>query len=286
MFIGSICAGLVIGVLSGLLGIGGGTVMVPLFRLAYGFNAIAATATSLFTIIPTSISGVVSHLRNKTCIPKLGLALGIGGAIASPFGVWLARISPDWLIMVAAAVVIVYSAYNMLRKALAMKSARVAAGTAGAAGASAGSAAGATVPKAAKAPEALPAAPALSLKQYAQGALIGLVAGVLSGYVGVGGGFIMVPLMLAVLNIPMKLASGTSLIAIFILAIPGTIEQGLAGNIDYLTGIAIAIGSIPGAFIGAKLIRYVPERTLRFVFAAFLAVAGILLIVKEAGLLG
>ena len=95
-------------------------------------------------------------------------------------------------------------------------------------------------------------APAIGWREAAIGAAIGLFAGLASGYVGVGGGFIMVPLMLSLVGISMKQASGTSLIAVMLLAIPGTIEQGLLGNIDYMAGIAVAVGSIPGAVIGAS----------------------------------
>ena len=114
----SIVVGFFVGVLSGMLGIGGGTVLVPIFKLGYAMDAIASTATSLFTIIPTSISGMITHIRNKTCIPALGVAAGIGGAITSPVGVWLASISPEWMIMVAAALVIAYSASTMFQKAI------------------------------------------------------------------------------------------------------------------------------------------------------------------------
>ena len=96
-------AGIGIGILSGMLGIGGGTVLVPILRLAFGMSPLASTATSLFAIIPTSISGVVAHARAKTCVPKLGLALGVGGAVMSPMGVWLASVSPGWLVICVAA---------------------------------------------------------------------------------------------------------------------------------------------------------------------------------------
>ena len=98
--------GVLIGVLSGMLGVGGGTVMVPVFKLGFGMEAIQATATSLFAIIPTSISGSITHLRQKTCIPQLGLLAGLAGACFSPVGVQLATISPAWLIMLAAACVV------------------------------------------------------------------------------------------------------------------------------------------------------------------------------------
>ena len=336
-FIAPALAGVFVGVMSGLLGVGGGTIMVPIFRLAFGMSPLASTATSLFAIIPTSISGVVAHARAKTCVPKLGFALGAGGAVMSPMGVWLASVSPGWLVICVAAIVIGFSAFKMFKKAVKCAPAPRA-GRAGsnaqaasakcapaqfaaakdvpaqAAGSNAAQAAGSSMwsasPNAvsaqpaspnAAAPQAVcagaasarsasrepvPDQPVLSRKQYLQGACIGLIAGLASGYVGVGGGFIMVPLMLAVLDIPMSLASGTSLIAIMILAIPGVIEQGLLGNIDYLAGIAIVVGSIPGALVGARLVRVVPERQLRFIFGGFLLVAAVMLMLNEFGILG
>ena len=209
----------------------------------------------------------------------------------SPVGVWLASVSPGWLVICVAAVVIGFSAFKMFKKAVKCAPAPRA-GQAGAArtagpnaAASQAACAGAASAHSA-APKPVPDQPVLSRKQYLQGACIGLVAGLASGYVGVGGGFIMVPLMLAVLDIPMSLASGTSLIAIMILAIPGVIEQGLLGNIDYLAGIAIVVGSIPGALVGARLVRVVPERQLRFIFGGFLLVAAVMLMLNEFGILG
>lgn len=309
-FIAPALAGVFVGVMSGLLGVGGGTIMVPIFRLAFGMSPLASTATSLFAIIPTSISGVVAHTHAKTCVPKLGLALGVGGAVMSPMGVWLASVSPGWLIICVAAMVIGFSAFKMFKKAVKCAPAP----RAGRAGSNAQAASAKDVPAQSAAakdmpaqaagssnvasssqgaasaytsgPKPVPDQPVLSCKQYLQGACIGLIAGLASGYVGVGGGFIMVPLMLAVLDIPMSLASGTSLIAIMILAIPGVIEQGLLGNIDYLAGIAIVIGSIPGALVGARLVRVVPERQLRFIFGGFLLVAAVMLMLNEFGILG
>ena len=307
-FVAPALAGVFVGVMSGLLGVGGGTIMVPIFRLAFGMSPLASTATSLFAIIPTSISGVVAHTRAKTCVPKLGLALGVGGAVMSPVGVWLASVSPGWLVICVAAAVIGFSAFKMFKKAVKCAPAPRA-GKAGAAqtacpnAQSANPGAASVQPASSNAaalraacagaasthsatPKPVPDQPVLSRKQYLQGTCIGLVAGLASGYVGVGGGFIMVPLMLAILDIPMSLASGTSLIAIMILAIPGVIEQGLLGNIDYLAGIAIVVGSIPGALVGARLVRVVPERQLRFIFGGFLLVAAVMLMLNEFGILG
>ena len=277
-------AGIFVGVMSGLLGVGGGTIMVPIFRLAFGMSPLASTATSLFAIVPTSISGVASHMRAKTCVPKLGVALGIGGALTSPVGVWLASVSPGWLVIVVAALVVGLSACKMFKKALKAPRAALSCRTAHTADAAATGALADSSEPAVSNP--IPAQPNLTRKHYLQGAGIGLVAGLASGYVGVGGGFIMVPMMLAILSIPMSLAAGTSLIAIMILAIPGVIEQAILGNINYFAGISIVVGTIPGAVIGARLVRVIPERQLRFAFGGFLLVAAVLLMLNEFGILG
>lgn len=271
--------GVGIGVLSGLLGVGGGTIMVPVFRLVFDMSPIMSTATSLFTIVPTSISGAVSHVRNKTCLPALGVAAGLGGALTSPLGVQLASISPACLIMVVAALVIIWSAINILSKAI--KAKPVAASGAAPAQADAVESADANA-----ATGVAGSTTTLSRKQLLLGACIGLAAGLASGYVGVGGGFLMVPLFLSVIGVDMRKASGTSLIAVMILAIPGVIQQAFLGNINYVAGIAIALGSIPGALLGAKLITRVPERTLRFIFGGFLLVAAVILVCNEFGILG
>ena len=283
LFLASLVVGLAVGVLAGLLGIGGGMLLVPAFKLGYAMDSLMCTATSLFTIIPTSVSGAISHIRNKTCLPKLGVAAGLGGACLSPLGVWLATLSPDWAVMGAAALIIAYSSVTMFRKAL--KAPKVPRG-AGAGAADAAAKEAAAEDRAAAIERAHAEAPTIGWREAAIGAAIGLFAGLASGYVGVGGGFIMVPLMMSILHVPMKLTSGTSLIAVMILAVPGTVTQALLGNINWIAGIAVACGSIPGATLGAKLIPKVPERQLRFLFAGFLVVAAVLLVVNQLGVWG
>ena len=269
LVVGLIAAGVFIGVCSGLLGIGGGVLMVPFLRVLFSFDAHVATATSLFTIIPTSISGTAAHIKNRTCLPAVGVALGVGGSITSTLGVYLGSISPEWLIMLITAAIIAYSAYNMLSKA--MKLPRTGAAQKGGA---------------ASAPTDVAVPPYQLTKGRLAGAFgIGLIAGLGSGYCGVGGGFIMVPLMTALLAVPMKEASGTSLIAILILAVPGTITQFMMGNVYLLAGLLLACGTIPGAVLGAKLNAHMPERQLRLAFAAFLGVSAAMLVMNELGVL-
>lgn len=262
----SVVVGLFVGVLSGMLGVGGGTVLVPIFKLGFGLAPLASTATSMFTIIPTSVSGAITHIREKTCIPRFGLAAGIGGAVTSPVGVWLASISPEWAVMVAAALAIFYSAYTMLRKAIKMGKPK-------------------KKPEAAVPDNAVSKADPKSMRSLMIAAAIGLVAGVLSGYVGLGGGFLMIPMFMQLLGTTMKQTSGTSLIAVMILAVPGVITQAIYGNVDWVAGIFVAAGSIPGAVIGTHLMKRIPERALRFIFSAFLFVAASMLIANQLGII-
>ncbi len=295
-----IIVGFIIGGFGGLLGIGGGTVMVPVLRLGFALEAVCATATSLFTIIFTSIGGTITHLRNKTCIPKLSICLGVGGAVTSSLGAYLGNISPGWTVMFVAALIIFYSASTMLRKALSLKPQEGGAGPSASSHPALGTSAVTGTPSdaapgldsvAGQDAVATPAAEDqqvydFGFKRGFGGLGIGLIAGLASGYVGVGGGFIMVPLMTAWLGVPMRKASGTSLIAIMILAIPGVATQMMLGNVDYTAGICLAIGSIPGAMVGARFVKSIPERQLRFIFAGFLCFAGLMLVLNELGVLG
>ncbi len=265
--------GVGIGGISGLLGVGGGSMMVPLFRLGFGMSALAATGTSLFTMIFTSVAGSVAHIRNRLCIVPLGLIAGACGALTAPLGVRLATMSPAWLVMTATAAVVAYSAITMIRKGLAVPKTGVSGSKLGNAG-KAGKAGGATAVE-------VPPAPKLSRKQYAIGAVAGLVAGVAGGYVGLGGGFLMVPIFLSGVGISMKHASPTSLLAVAILAMSGAISQGAMGNVDIVVGLATAAGSIPAAMGSANLIKRIPERSLRLGFGMFLLFVAALMAINE-----
>lgn len=131
----------------------------------------------------------------------------------------------------------------------------------------------------------MPAVPQMTRRQLVMGVGVGAIAGVASGYVGLGGGFVMVPLMVSLFHIPMKLTSGTSLIAVALLALPAAVTQTMLGNVSWLVALAVAAGSVPGALLGARLIPRVPERTLRFIFSGFLLVGAVLLALNQTGVM-
>ncbi len=101
---------------------------------------------------------------------------------------------------------------------------------------------------------------------------IGLVAGVLSGLFGVGGGTIVVPLLVAVAAFSQRLASGTSSAAIIPIAAVGAVSYALAGHVDYLAAGLLAAGAVVGAQIGVRLLHRLRESVLRWIFVGFLLV--------------
>jgi uncharacterized protein len=84
--------GLLSGVLSGLVGVGGGVVIVPGLEVALGAGDLLAKGTSLLTMVPTSVSGTVANLRRRAVDVRVGLTVGITAAVCSPAGAWLARL--------------------------------------------------------------------------------------------------------------------------------------------------------------------------------------------------
>lgn len=115
--------------------------------------------------------------------------------------------------------------------------------------------------------------------------LIGLTAGILGGGLGVGGGIIMVPLLVAA-GLSRHQAHATSLAAIVFIAVSGAASFGVSGEIDVLVGITIGIGGILGSVIGASVMHRVSSRSLTIVFGVILLVAGVRLIASSDPLSG
>ena len=91
------------------------------------------------------------------------------------------------------------------------------------------------------------------------------VAGFVSGLLGIGGGLVMVPLLAGWLRMPLKRALGTSLLVIVALVVPGTVVHAALGHIDLGVCLALVVGGVPGARLGAALALGAKERTLRLV---------------------
>jgi uncharacterized membrane protein YfcA len=107
---------------------------------------------------------------------------------------------------------------------------------------------------------------------------IGLVAGLLSGLLGVGGGIIMVPLLVLVAKLTQHEAHATSLAAIGPIATVGAIRFAASGNIDYTVALFLAAGSLAGAQVGARLMARAGETSLSILFSALMIVVAIQLL--------
>jgi len=110
--------------------------------------------------------------------------------------------------------------------------------------------------------------------QYLMAAMIGLFGGVTSGLFGVGGGIVMVPAMVYLLNTNIKTAIGTSLIVIIPTAITGAFKHQQLGNIDWKMAASLVPLAIVGGFIGAALTKPLPADTLKKLFGGFMILAG------------
>lgn len=260
--------GVGVGVLSAMFGIGGGIVMVPLIHLVFGQPAAVASGTSLFAILPTSISGMLARLRDGTIRFPVGIAAGLAGACLSPLGAVAASTLPGLYAMVLTACFILFTAYNMFKRVWRSRPAAVSGGAAQ------------QVPSG-PARRRAPLESATGARMYGSAALIGVVVGFLSGYLGLGGGFLIVPLLQSLFGFTMKQATGTSLVAVGILAIPSFITHAILGNVVWLLGLLLIVGSIIGTKIGAFIVKRVNDRLLTALFGVVLVASGVILAVQE-----
>ncbi|MHB8706599.1 MAG: sulfite exporter TauE/SafE family protein, partial [Coriobacteriia bacterium] len=115
--------------------------------------------------------------------------------------------------------------------------------------------------------------------------VLGAITGLYSGFLGLGGGFIVVPALVRWFGFDIKRAIGTSLVVVAILAVPGSITHYVLGNVDLALAALLALGVVPGALLGARLTSVAKERTVRIAFAILLLAVAALLGVTEVGLL-
>lgn len=229
----AIGSGFVAGLLSGLFGVGGGTVMTPAVQVLLGAPPIVALATPLPAILPTAATGAWTYRRSGEIDERAALWMAVPGVLAATAGAALTKVVNTHLLLVVTAAIIAYQAAHLLR------------GTGEGARARRGATASGFV-------------------------ATGLLAGFVSGLLGIGGGIVMVPLLAGLFGMPLKRALGTSLLAIVILVIPGTIVHAALGHIDWAIFAALTIGAVPGARVGAAIALGTRERTLRILVGSFL----------------
>jgi uncharacterized protein len=253
--VGSVAVGLGAGVLAGMFGIGGGVLTTPAVRLLLGYPALIAVGTPLLALIPGALAGAVTHVRAGTANLRTGLAVGAWGALGALVGARGSAAAGGTVVMLVTAVVIVWGALAILRR-----------------------------PRSAQGAEN-PDGSMRTSPHRAAIALTGIATGLYAGFLGLGGGVVLVPILHRFFGYSMKAAVGTSLVAISVLAVPGALAHWWLGHVDLLLAVGLGAGAVPGAVLGARLASAASDRGLRIGFAVLLGVIGVLLALTEVAAL-
>ena len=232
-----------VGVSLGLLGGGGSILTVPLLAYVAGMDAKQAIATSLLVVGATSAVGAISHARAGRVQWRTGLVFGVAGMAGAYGGGLLARFIPGSALLIGFAAIMIATAIAMLRGRK----------------------------------EVDPAAPPRSLpvgKVIAEGLVVGLV----TGLVGAGGGFLVVPALALLGGLPMPIAVGTSLVVIAMKSFAGLAGYLSSVQIDWALAGAVTAAALVGALVGARLTAVVNPDSLRKAFGWFvLAMSSVIL---------
>lgn len=235
-----------IGLSLGLLGGGGSILAVPLLVYVADLPAKEAIATSLLVVGVTSAVGVLPHARAGRIRWRTGLLFGVAGMVGAYAGGRLA-------VFVPAAVLLTGFAVMMLATAAAMIRGRRANGGE-------------------PAPPELPV-----LRVLVDGVVVGLV----TGLVGAGGGFLVVPVLALLGGLPMPVAVGTSLVVIAMKSFAGLAGYLSNTSIDWSLAAMVTAAAVAGSLAGARLAGRVPEVVLRRTFGWFVVVVGVFMVVQQ-----
>lgn len=240
MALAALALATLIGVSLGLLGGGGSILTVPIFVYVLGFAAKPAIAMTLPVVGTASFVGALSHWRAGNVDLRQAAVFGLVTMAGAFTGAKLAPLLSGAVQLTILAVVMLAAAVAMLRPVVGADTAPRRGGT----------------------------------RHHVILGLVGIAVGVLTGLVGVGGGFLIVPALALLARIPMKQAVGTSLVVIAMNSAAGF--AGHAGEVDipwdFLTGFTAA--AVVGILVGTYATRYVAAAALRRGFAVFLLVIG------------
>jgi len=259
-----------VGFLSGLFGVGGGFLMTPLL-IMIGVPPVVAAASDSNQIVAASTSGTFAHARAGTVDFRMGTLLFVGGILGGTIGVFLIRFlrtmgQADFLISVTYVVMLgtigSYMFFESLNGLTGRR--RVPAGPEGTSGFF--RLAGLLPGRMAFPRSGIVLSPILPLA-------LGTFVGTLAAIMGVGGGFIMVPVMVYLLRMPMHVVVGTSLFQILFTCIHVTVLQSTLNHaVDVVLALLLLLGSVVGAQIGAKVSRRLNADQLKIFMAVIVLV--------------
>jgi uncharacterized membrane protein YfcA len=260
-----IAVGGAVGLLSGLFGVGGGFLLSPLLMFL-GISPIVAAASGSAAIVAAGTTGTLEHSRAGTVDFKMGLTLFAGGAIGSVAGVevlkWLNRLGPAnsvirvlYVVMLGAiGTLMLVESIRTWRRGIYMAERRFE-----------------PVPRRTWL-DALPGRMRFPKSEIEISILVPVVLGILGGtlaaLMGVGGGFVMVPLMLYVLRMRMHVVVGTSLLQILMTTMLVTVLQASQNHaVDFVLALLLASGSTAGAVVGTRWGRRLRADQLKILLA-------------------
>ncbi|QZT55232.1 sulfite exporter TauE/SafE family protein [Mycolicibacterium austroafricanum] len=235
-----------VGIALGLLGGGGSILTVPLLAYVAGMDAKAAIATSLLVVGVTSAIGAISHARAGRVQWRTGLIFGAAGMAGAYAGGLLARYIPGTILLIGFALMMIATAIAMLRGRKTIET-----GETG---------------------HRLPVP-----KIIAEGLIVGLV----TGLVGAGGGFLVVPALALLGGLPMPIAVGTSLIVIAMKSFAGLAGYLSSVHINWTLALAVTAAAVIGALIGARLTAMINPDSLRKTFGWFVLVMSSVILAQE-----
>jgi uncharacterized membrane protein YfcA len=262
--------GLAVGLLSGLFGVGGGFLMTPLL-IMFGIPSTVAAATDSNQIVAASTSGTYAHWKVGNVDFKMGLLLLVGGFAGGLIGVQGIKIlramgNADFVIKMTYVLMLgTVGSYMFVESLQSMKKAK------------APSAKPAKESAFTRFLKALPVQTRFEKSGVTHSALVpvvfGTFVGILAAVMGVGGGFLMVPVMVYILRMPMHVVVGTSLFQILFNCIEVTFLQATTNHtVDFILAVLLLLGSTVGAQIGTVFGRKLKGDQLKIILAAIVLV--------------
>lgn len=246
--IAAIIAGsLLIGISLGVLGGGGSILTVPILVYLAGMETKEAIATSLFVVGVTSAAGVVSHARAGRVRWRTGLLFGLAGMTGAYAGGRVAEFIPGTVLLIAFALMMIATAAAMIR------------GRRG---------------KPKQVHHELPVVHVL---------LDGIAVGLVTGLVGAGGGFLVVPALALLGGLPMAVAVGTSLLVISMKSFAGLAGYLASVHVDWGLAAIVTAAAVVGSLVGGLVAGRIPQDALRKSFGWFVAVMGVFVLGQQTG---
>lgn len=285
--LGAIVIGFVAAFLAGMFGIGGAGITTPAIRVILDASPAVALGTTLPVTIPTAAAGAWTYYRRGLVVWSVAAYCCLGGLFGAVGGALLTRyIDLHYLMLFTGALVLYLSVTTIRRGVTGHGLETEPAETPPEGDELEEECAHGAQPVRSPAgngsePEAVDECPPDYVSRVPLTLSIGLAAGILSGLLGVGGGLILVPCYIYLLRMPLKKAFGTSLAVITVIAIPGTIVHSLLHHISWTLFLYLTVGSIPGAYLGARLSIRTGERALLVLFGLLLGAFGVVFIVNE-----